>query len=395
MVKMFENMPWKNTSDMLEFNNQKIADILLPNTILILAGCALSVVGNITVMHIHWRKLNSADNFRKFIPYLALSDCVGSVVCSIVSTVHNFFWLKWFNPTTCKVGWALMMSVQSISVSFLVIIAFQRFFRICRPFKTGIPKITKCVYAMATVVSVIVQSVPFSYFADVISENTTDNITVFKCIRYNELDIDTRLLFGYKIVELALEASMVLIIIVLYYKSAVRLTQLANKVKIPLHSAEEKTLTTTVDFTTEMNEESSITLGRSLFYLQASTPNDSAEDLSTAATTNYGTTNKVYRKMKARNEKYKRINCMFILISSIVVLTYLPRIIIAVFEMNNSDFWQEFLHDRNDENKELLIMVSIYRLYMISFFINPIVYSVMDLQFRKELRLCCCPCLES
>jgi hypothetical protein len=107
-----------------------------------------------------------------------------------------------------------------------------------------------------------------------------------------------------------------------------------------------------------MNEESSITFGRSLFYLQAeSTVNDSVEDISAAATTNYGTTNKAHRKMKARNEKYKRINCMFILISFIVVLTYLPRIIITVFEMNNFDFWQEFLHDGNNANKELLIVV--------------------------------------
>jgi hypothetical protein len=122
-----------------------------------------------------------------------------------------------------------------------------------------------------------------------------------------------------------------------------------------------------------------ITFGRSLFYLQAeSTVNDSVEDLSAAATTNYGTTNKAHRKMKAQNEKYKRINCMFILISIIVVLTYLPRFIITVFEMNNFDFWQQFLHDGNNASKELLIMVSIYRLYMISFFINPIVYSVMD-----------------
>jgi hypothetical protein len=244
---------------------------------------------------------------------------------------------------------------------------------------------------MVIVIFVIVQSVPFAYFADVISENTTYNITVFKCIRYNELDIDTRLLFGYKIVEMSLQASMVLIIIALYYKSAARLTQLANKVKSPFHSAAATILTTT----TEMNEESSITFGRSLFYLQAeSTVNDSVEDISAAATTNYGTTNKAHRKMKARNEKYKRINCMFILISIIVVLTYLPRFIITVFEMNNFDFWQQFLHDGNNASKELLIMVSIYRLYMISFFINPIVYSVMDLQFRKELRLCCCPCLE-
>jgi hypothetical protein len=395
MVKMFENTTWKNIPDMLEFNNQKISDILLPNTILMLVGCALSVVGNITVMHIHWRKLNSADSFRKLIPYLALSDCIGSIVCCIISTVQNFFWLKWFNSTTCKVRWVLMRSVQAISISFLVAIAFQRFFKICRPFKTGIPKITKCVYAMATVVFIIVQSVSFAYFADVITENTTDNITVFKCIRYNEIDVDTRLLFGYKIVEMSLQASMVLIIIALYYKSAARLTQLANKVKIPLHSAAAKKMTNTVDLTTEMNEQISITLGRSLFYLQAGTTNNSAEDISAVVTTNYGTTNRAYRKMKARNEKYKRINCMFILISIIVVLTYLPRIIITVFEMNNSDFWQQFLHDGNNENKELLIMVSIYRLFMISFFINPIVYSAMDLQFRKELRLCCCPCLES
>jgi hypothetical protein len=61
--------------------------------------------------------------------------------------------------------------------------------------------------------------------------NTTYNITVFKCRRYNELDIDTRLLFGYKIVEMSLQASMILIIIALYYKSAARLTQRANKVK--------------------------------------------------------------------------------------------------------------------------------------------------------------------
>jgi hypothetical protein len=56
-------------------------------------------------------------------------------------------------------------------------------------FKKGIPKITKWVYAMVIVIFVIVQSVPFAYFADVISEDTTYNITVFKCVRYNELDI--------------------------------------------------------------------------------------------------------------------------------------------------------------------------------------------------------------
>jgi hypothetical protein len=71
-----------------------------------------------------------------------------------------------------------------------------------------------------------------------------------------------------------------------------------------------KIMTNTANFTTEMNEESSITLGRSLFYLQAGSTTNSAEDISAVVTTNYGTTNKAHRKMKARNEKYKRINCI-------------------------------------------------------------------------------------
>jgi hypothetical protein len=43
---------------------------------------------------------------------------------------------------------------------------------------------------------------------------------------------------------MSLQASMVLIIIALYYKSAARLAQLANKVKIPFHSAAATILTT-------------------------------------------------------------------------------------------------------------------------------------------------------
>jgi hypothetical protein len=38
-------------------------------------------------------------------------------------------------------------------------------------------------------------------------------------------------------------------------------------------------MTNTVDFTTEMNEEISKTLGRSLIYLQAGSTNNSAEDI--------------------------------------------------------------------------------------------------------------------
>jgi hypothetical protein len=62
---------------------------------------------------------------------------------------------------------------------------------------------------------------------------------------------------------MSLQASMVLIIIALYYKSAARLTQLANKVKSPFHSAAATILTTT----TEMNEESSIVSISSSLYL--------------------------------------------------------------------------------------------------------------------------------
>ncbi|CAC5373815.1 unnamed protein product [Mytilus coruscus] len=381
----------------LKLYDMKMANVLLPNTLLLLVGCCLAMLGNTVVMHIHWRKLNSSENFRMFIPFLALSDFVGSVVCTSISVIQNFYWFTWSDPSACKATWILTKFVQSTSVTFLVAIACQRFVRICRPFKQEISRFTNYLFFICAIIFVLFESVPFALFADSFEHRhyTDKNVTFYECRRYTSTHNNyPTIRLVYRIIEHLLHVLLVIIIVVLYFKSGLKLARVAKKITNSKHT--RRKTTTTVDFVNDTMDENSVTNGRSLFYtLPSSSTNDITADDASVTTMNYGTTNRAYRKMQAKNQKYKRINCMFIIVSIIVMVTYLPRIVMSFFDVADEHFWYNysFLTEFTDQN--VLAKVSVYRLYMVSFFINPVVYSVMDLEFRKSLKLCCYHCLHS
>lgn len=380
-----------NSSDSLyslKVYDMKMANVLLPNTILLIIGCCLAMIGNTVVMHIHWRKLNSSENFRMFIPFLALSDFVGSVVCTSIYVIQNFHWFTWPDKSACKAAWILTKFVQSTSVTFLVAIACQRFVRICRPFKQEISRFTNYLFLICAVMFVLFESVPFALFAGIKKhENETGKEIVFNECRRYDLNNSPDIWRVYRIIENSLHGLIVITIVVLYFKSGLKLAKVAKKINNSKHTRRKATIN--VDLANDTMDESSVTNGRSLFYtLPSSSTNDITADDASVTTMNYGTTNRAYKKMRAKNQKYKRINCMFILVSIIVMVTYLPRVVMSFFDVEDDHFWYKysFLTEFTDQN--VLPKVSVYRLYMVSFLINPVVYSVMDVEFRKSLKLC-------
>ncbi|VDI60571.1 Hypothetical predicted protein, partial [Mytilus galloprovincialis] len=284
-----------------------MANVLLPNTILLIIGCCLAMIGNTVVMHIHWRKLNSSENFRMFIPFLALSDFVGSVVCTSISVIENFHWFTWPDKYACKAVWILTKFVLSTSVTFLVAIACQRFVRICRPFKQEISRFTNYLFIICAVMFVLFESVPFALFAG-IKEHKTETgkgIVFNECRRYkNSPEI---WLLVYRIIENLLHGLIVITIVVLYFKCGLKLAKVAKKINNSKHTRRKATIN--VDLANDTMDESSVTNGRSLFYtLPSSSTNDITADDASVTTMNYGTTNRAYKKMRAKNQKYKRIN---------------------------------------------------------------------------------------
>lgn len=379
-----------NSSHVIEIFNQKVADVLIPNTVLLLIGTILAIIGNIVVMHIHWRKLNSSQNFRMFIPYLALSDLITCVVCGALSVWNNFTWFPLIDKYVCRLWWFVAKLFQTTSLAFLMTIAFQRYIRICRPFKGEISKRIKFVFALCLLVFVIFHSVPFLIIADLKHSNGTwlnQNFSFNECRRYGSNSILSNI---YRISENTFSAMFVLLLISFYLKSGLKLSKVGKRVNL---SKCTHVKDNAVEFTIDPDE-SSVTIGRSLFYRYPASSNGNLTESgpSTSTTVNYGTNGRAYRKLKARNRKYQKINCMFLVISLIAIIAFIPRVAIAFFEVDDEQFWYPTRMSTNLDDEMLLFRVSMSRLYFTSYVINPLVYSIMDIEFRKHLKLCFCIC---
>lgn len=87
---------------------------------------------------------------------------------------------------------------------------------------------------------------------------------------------------------------------------------------------------------------------------------------------------------KKQNNKNKRVlhkfTLMFMLITVIFLICYIPKVIIMLLEVRNTAFWEEF----SDSTRGSMLFV--YRMYIINNIINPIIYAFLDNGFSREIR---------
>ncbi|CAC5377366.1 unnamed protein product [Mytilus coruscus] len=217
---------YNNVSSILE-KNFDISELLIPNTIIISIGIFLSISGNSIVMFIHWRKLNSLKNFRMFIPFLALSDCLAAIICSSFSVYQNFHWYTWTTRHLCKLAWFSMSLVQTNSAILLFAIAVQRYLRICQPLRWPMKLRKKIGLLLFAITFLGFESVPFIVFADVVThDDVVKNATISECrMLVNEKLIHT----VYRYADDIFILIIVVIVTILYIKSGLVLSVLSKK----------------------------------------------------------------------------------------------------------------------------------------------------------------------
>ena len=79
-----------------------------------------------------------------------------------------------------------------------------------------------------------------------------------------------------------------------------------------------------------------------------------------------------------------RCSWMFMLITVVFVLSFIPRITIMVMESLNINFWNELT------DSEIVLYLFFYRVYLLTNITNPFFYGVFDKGLRRELRILCC-----
>ena len=77
------------------------ADIMLPDTIFITTVGILGVIGNIVVIILYCCKVTDENGDRYFIPWLAATDMLGSVLMTVYNAVDNYFFFHYPSETGC------------------------------------------------------------------------------------------------------------------------------------------------------------------------------------------------------------------------------------------------------------------------------------------------------
>lgn len=355
--------------------NFDISQLLIPNTIIISIGILLSICGNSMVMFIHWRKLNSLKNFRMFIPFLALSDSLAAIICSSASIYQNFNWYTWTSKYLCKLAWFSMSLVQTNSAILLFAIAVQRYLRICHPLRRPMKYRKKIGLLLFALCFLGFESIPFIYFSDVVThDDVLTNSNVSEC----RMLVNAELIHTvYRYADDIFILIIVVIVTVLYIKSGLVLSVLSKKA----------TQSNIRHNNNKLGLLDKTQVPEGLEYIENSVDGVSRSFDALDSSDTYGTTERVSkpkRMTRLKCRKYRNINIMFIVISFTAFFVYTPRTVFNILELHSTHFWFRL------SKPELRLWLAIKRWYLIMYCVNPFIYSIMDYQFRRELKKMFC-----
>ncbi|XP_052058956.1 neuropeptides B/W receptor type 1-like [Mytilus californianus] len=80
-----------------------------------------------------------------------------------------------------------------------------------------------------------------------------------------------------------------------------------------------------------------------------------------------------------RSIMYK-FTLMFMAITIIFLISFIPKIFFMVMEGRDSEFWEKL------SSSERAGLRFLYRLYILNNVVNPFIYAFMDMKFRKEAK---------
>ncbi|XP_062606329.1 neuropeptide Y receptor type 4-like [Saccostrea cucullata] len=113
--------------------NDIYAEILLPNSILVIFGTVFGILGNIVILYAYALGVQDDAGERYFIPILAFIDTIGCITSIVYYLLDNYFLFVFPSDSLCRVLSFLMCFTSGFSGNTLLVIALQRYLLICRP----------------------------------------------------------------------------------------------------------------------------------------------------------------------------------------------------------------------------------------------------------------------
>lgn len=376
--------------------NEHMSWIYLPTLVVVNVCFVLGLVSSSTVIVVFVARLRHSRDDRYFIPYISAVDLFGLIMNMIgiwASYIHSVSASKDF-AFACKGIWYICSAVGCFSAFLLLGIAIQRYLKVCRPCGQQMTlKYRRLLLFVAFIVSMTL-SIPFLLFYDYVPITSTRfNVTGYICKQdQNQTSPDgVKGSAVYSITIASLVFVNIILLVILYCFIGRAICQQTDNKKKRRSSAKRRnnmltTVTNTdVEYPTTTRDETSFQYQNDDVPEYCDWTLDKRDRSSKDAKN--GTNVDPKSKSKSLGQFYRKLNshvdrftCMFLTITAVAMVSYIPKASILIAESLNASYWE----DQTDLERTFSEMI--YRLHILHHTSNSFIYAYFDSRFRTEIK---------
>lgn len=326
------------------------------------------VLGNAIVIYIYSFRLHVKLDDKFFILVLAVMDVIVCVTGPTFCIVRNVFPIHMDMNLVCKLSWFFTRNMNGASGLLILVIGLQRFLKVCRPFGRQMTKKYKILALLVTVIITVLIHTPLFIFYGITEVPFIDKgVTGRRCglIHGQSETLD----FYGKVYLYFMFASAVLTMIGICSLYVMIGKKIYEHIKRICENPTHPSFDTNSTHDTAMKSEP-----------EQPVPRKSSKTLTSRDLLRRKSTSPSIRSKKTPFSVH-RYSIMFLVISLLCVLTYIPALAanLAV-DVDSVEFWTEF------SDTERQVYLFLFQMYLLNHVVNPIVYTCFDVQFRHKVK---------
>ncbi|XP_060080011.1 cholecystokinin receptor type A-like [Ylistrum balloti] len=331
----------------------------------------LGVSGNILIIIIYQFKIKKKFEDRFFIMVLAVLDICVCVTGPATYLLLNILPVTFYDNWGCKIAWFNGRNLSNTSGMLILVIAIQRYLKVCRPFGWQMTIGWQKAAVIVLLIASVLIDIPILFFYGTSAiHNTILGVTGSRCGRRTNVSTDFELAISIYFYCMFVTALSFISGIAFMYVLIGR--RIFNQMKRKREM--EGGMRTTANV-------------KSLADMEFSKQEETSVVESQVTTQNVGTSGSRdpdgTRKTKKKKDKWAthRYSLMFMTISAITGVTYVPSLIVNMcINLDSDEFWIYF------SSIERQVYLFIFQFFLLNHVSNPFIYGFFDSSFRAEMK---------
>lgn len=373
-----------------EWNNHLLL-LFIPLDILLVLFIIIGIPGNALVIFVYGYKIKHITDGQFFIPYLAVVDLMGAVICSLFGLSITLMPVMYDLDILCKTGWLLGTIATFMSVFMLVIIAIQRYMKVCTQKAHILTLKWKRFMMMLALTMAIAVSVPsVATYGTIPFESSYRNLTGHICGKISGIGS-----LIYDIVLAIVVSASCGILVVLYF--------LIGRTTYKCMKQSGHSITNSkIDSENDIMDKSGSTLDTDLKTgdtiesvdlesVDKENQKPFTECVESVTLENESSTKYHISKKKKTSDLQKKnqsaiskITVIFIIITTVFLICSIPKLTIVLLETIMPSFWENYT------DVERVALMFVHQGYILNNIANPFIYTFLDKTFKREINKILC-----